>query len=150
MPEPRRDLDLLDEAVGADAGGELRAQHLHRDAAAVLEILGEIHARHPARADLALDAVARAQRVDERVGGEGGHGANLRLAGRNVHAPPPGTTIVRMSLSRRRLGQRSAARRRASAPDAGRRWRRARSGCTILAAAVHAPFPRSHTPSATP
>ena len=51
-------LDLGQEAVGADHGGQLRPQHLHRDLAVVLEVVGEVDRRHPARAELALDGVA--------------------------------------------------------------------------------------------
>ena len=51
-------LDLGEEALGADDGGELGAQDLDGDLAVVLEVLGEVHRGHAARAELALDPVA--------------------------------------------------------------------------------------------
>ena len=50
-------LDLGEEPLGADHGGELGAQHLDRDLAIVLEVVREVHGGHAARAELALDAV---------------------------------------------------------------------------------------------
>ena len=52
------ELDLGQEPLGADHGGELGTQHLERDLAVVPQVLGEVHRRHAAGADLALDAVA--------------------------------------------------------------------------------------------
>ena len=54
-------LDLAQESLGADHGGELGAQHLDRDLAVVLEVVGEVDRGHAARAELALDAVAVGQ-----------------------------------------------------------------------------------------
>ena len=54
----RGDLDLPQEPSGAERGGELGPQHLDRDLAVVLEVLGEIDGGHAALAELALDAVA--------------------------------------------------------------------------------------------
>ena len=48
-------------------GGELRAQHLDGDLAAVLEVLGEIDRRHAALAELPLDAVAVGQGYLEAI-----------------------------------------------------------------------------------
>ena len=62
-------LDLAEEPLGADHGGELGPQHLDRDLAVVLEVLGEVDGGHAALAELALDAVAVGQR-----GGEAGSG----------------------------------------------------------------------------
>ena len=56
--EPGGDLDLAGEPLGAERGGQLGAQDLHRHLAVVLQVLGEIHGRHAALAELALDAVA--------------------------------------------------------------------------------------------
>ena len=68
MLQIRGRLDLAQKAVGADDRRELVAQHLDRDVAIVLEIAREIHRRHPAGAELALDAIAigeaRAQAID--------------------------------------------------------------------------------------
>ena len=56
--EVGRELDLGQEALGADHGGELGAQDLERDAAVVPDVLGEIDRGHAAGADLAVEAVA--------------------------------------------------------------------------------------------
>ncbi len=48
----------LEKPLGADHRGEFRPQHLDRDLAIVLEVVGEIDRGHPALADLALDAIA--------------------------------------------------------------------------------------------
>lgn len=47
-------------------------QDLDRDPPAELVVLGEVDGRHPARTELAQDAVAAVEdRVDQRVGGLG-------------------------------------------------------------------------------
>ena len=51
-------LDLAQEALGADDGGQLGAEDLDGHLAVVLEVLGEIDGGHAALAQLALDAVA--------------------------------------------------------------------------------------------
>ena len=66
-------LDLAEEPLGADDRGELRPQHLDRDLAIVLEVLGQIDGGHAALAELPLDAVA----VGEG-GGEAGPGVGHR------------------------------------------------------------------------
>ena len=58
-------LDLAEEPLGADDRGELRAQHLDRDLAVVLEVVREIDGGHAAGAELALDAIAIGQGVGE-------------------------------------------------------------------------------------
>ena len=58
MLEVGRELDLGQEALGADHGGELGPEHLEGDAAVVADVLGEIDGRHAAGADLAVEAVA--------------------------------------------------------------------------------------------
>src|SRR5258708_32547986 len=68
MVEPRRDLDLGEEPVRAEHRAQLGPQHLERDLALVLEVLGEVDRRHAARAELALDAVAVAQSGRETCG----------------------------------------------------------------------------------
>ena len=52
------DLDLREEPLGAEHGAELRLEHLDRDLAIVLEVVGEIDRGHAALAELPLDAVA--------------------------------------------------------------------------------------------
>jgi hypothetical protein len=59
----RGGLDLGDEALGADHGGELGSQHLHRDLAPVLQIVGEVYRGHAARAELRVQLVAVGERA---------------------------------------------------------------------------------------
>ena len=56
--EARRCRDLLHEPFGPEDGGEFGAQHLHRNLAVVLQVLGEVDGRHAAFAQMALDPVA--------------------------------------------------------------------------------------------
>ena len=83
MLELGADLDLAGEPLGTERGGELGAEHFHRDLAVVLEVLGEIDGGHAALAELALDPVGGAEgtlklvaqvagRGDRRVVGDGG------------------------------------------------------------------------------
>ena len=48
MLEIGGDLDLGQEALGADDGGELGAEHLDRDVAVVAQVVGEVDRRHAA------------------------------------------------------------------------------------------------------
>ena len=67
MLKLRRNLDLALEASGAHGSGEIVAQNLYRNLAAMLHIFGEIHRRHAAGTELALDDVLADQtRVDLR------------------------------------------------------------------------------------
>ncbi len=68
MLQRRRGLDLREESLGADHGGELGAQHLERDLAVVLQVVCEIHRGHAARAKLALETVTVGERGDETFG----------------------------------------------------------------------------------
>src|SRR6185312_10109386 len=63
------ELDLLEEALGAEDGRELGVEHLDSDLAMVLQILGEIHGRHAAGAEFALDAIAIGQRWGQSSNG---------------------------------------------------------------------------------
>ena len=54
-------LDLGQEALGADDGGEFGAEDLDGDGAIVLEVVGQVDRGHAALAELALDAVAVGQ-----------------------------------------------------------------------------------------
>jgi hypothetical protein len=56
--EIRRDLDLGEEPLGPEDGAELRAEELECDVSVVANVAREIHRRHAAAADLALDVVA--------------------------------------------------------------------------------------------
>ena len=55
------------EPLGAQDGGELGADDLDRDLPLVLEVLGEVHRGHAARAEFAFDAVAVSQCRGESV-----------------------------------------------------------------------------------
>ena len=63
VAQTRRGLDLALEPPGADLGRQLGAEHLERDLTAVAEVLGQEHHRHAARAQLAMNAIARGQRI---------------------------------------------------------------------------------------
>ena len=62
MIEPRRDLDLGEEPLGAEHGAQLRAEDLEGDFAIELAIAGEVDDGHAARAEFALDDVAIVER----------------------------------------------------------------------------------------
>ena len=63
MGESSGDLDLAKESVGAQRIGELRAQDLQGDEAAVLQVTGQIDSRHSATPELALEHVTVAEGV---------------------------------------------------------------------------------------
>src|SRR5215212_6635630 len=65
MLKSRRRLDLGEKSFGAECGAEVFVQHFDCDVAVVLEVVREIHGRHPARAELALDAVSVRESVGE-------------------------------------------------------------------------------------
>ena len=58
MLEVRGDLDLGQEPLAAQDGGELGVKQLDRHAPAMAQVLGEIDGGHPALAELALDPIA--------------------------------------------------------------------------------------------
>src|ERR1019366_8213888 len=58
----RGGLDLHYKALGAKHRRQLRLQHLERDVAIVLQVVREVHRRHPAGAEFALDGVAAGKR----------------------------------------------------------------------------------------
>ena len=58
----------LHEAVGAEHRGQLRLQQLERNLSLVPEILGEIHGRPSALAEMTLDAIAASEGRVEAVG----------------------------------------------------------------------------------
>ena len=57
------ELDLALETLSAERGRDRGQEHFERDKALVLDIVGEIHRRHAASAELALDEVALGQGV---------------------------------------------------------------------------------------
>jgi hypothetical protein len=68
MRQRRRDLDLQQEPLGADSLGQLGPQRLQRDVPVMPQVLGEIHDRHPAGAELAFDAVVPLEGDGQAVG----------------------------------------------------------------------------------
>src|SRR4051794_16034133 len=68
MAKACEQLDLAGEALRAERRADLRTKHLDGDLSLVLQVLGEIHGRHPARANLALDRVPLGERVAQRFG----------------------------------------------------------------------------------
>lgn len=68
MLELRRRLDLLNEPVRAEHGGQFGAQHLERDCSVELQVRGEIDGRHAARAKSAFEAVAVGKCSGEMLG----------------------------------------------------------------------------------
>ena len=83
------DLDLGQEALAAEDGGELGVQDLDGDLAAVLEVLGEIDGGHAALAQLALEAVAVGQGRRE-AGCGAGHAPGSSATG----SPPFGRVFA--------------------------------------------------------
>ena len=65
MLEVRGRLDLGEEPVGADHRRQFGAQHLERDLAIVLEVVGEVDKGHPARAEFANDGVSSGKGFNE-------------------------------------------------------------------------------------
>src|SRR2546422_3796586 len=81
MSEARRDLDLPQEPLGADRGCELAPEHLDRHLAVVLPVLREVHGRHAAATELAVNGVTVRERRGEggvRFGHSRGNMAALR------------------------------------------------------------------------
>ena len=61
MLQPGGDLDLEQESLRADGGGELGVEHLEGDRPVVAEIVSQVDRGHAATAQLALEAVAIGQ-----------------------------------------------------------------------------------------
>ena len=59
--QPGGDRDLAEEPLGAEGRCQLRLEHLQRDGAIVLQVVGPEDRGHPAPADLVAQAVARSQ-----------------------------------------------------------------------------------------
>src|SRR5689334_18345632 len=68
MRKTRGESDFANEALGADRVRDIRPQHLERDVALVLGVVGEIHRRHPTGAESAADGVASCK-SDGELGG---------------------------------------------------------------------------------
>ena len=73
--------DFEEEAFRAEDGGQVGAEHLDRDLALVLEIVGQVDGRHTTLAELALEAVAVGQRGGEafRNGGQVDPGGGMTI-----------------------------------------------------------------------
>jgi hypothetical protein len=56
MAQVGRDLDLAQEAVGAEGVGQLRMEELERDRPAAAEVAGQLDRGHAAPAQLALES----------------------------------------------------------------------------------------------
>ncbi len=69
MLQPGRGLDLAQEPLATQGRPEIGMQHLDSDLAVMAEIVGEVHRRHAALSELALDPVAVRERRGEPLGG---------------------------------------------------------------------------------
>jgi hypothetical protein len=67
MGEPGRHLDLAQESLGADLGGDLGPEDFDRDGAVVTKVAGEIDHRHTALAELAFDGITAGEAVMEAL-----------------------------------------------------------------------------------
>ena len=83
MGQMRRDRDLAQKARGAQLAHEVGAQHLERDEPVMLAVAREIHGRHAAATELALDLVAVGKGGAERIGDDVRHGRQLGGEGRS-------------------------------------------------------------------
>ena len=81
-------LDLAEEPLGADHGGEVGAEHLDGDLALVAEVVGEVDGGHAALAELALDAVAVGENGAEALDGVGHAAEPSPGSGRGMYAEP--------------------------------------------------------------
>src|ERR671915_2106171 len=78
MHEPRDDLYLLEESIGAERCSDLRPQHLERDVAQMLAIVGQIHGRHPAPSEHVPQLVPLGERAREVRRNGSRHAVNIR------------------------------------------------------------------------
>ena len=65
MVQPRRDLDLAQEALGTERRGQLGPQHLDRHDPAMLDVVREVDRRHAPAPQLTLDRIATRERRPE-------------------------------------------------------------------------------------
>ena len=66
--KPGGGLDFLQKPIGTERGRQVGAEHLDRDRAAVADVVREVHRRHAALSELALEHVAVTQGVDKTYG----------------------------------------------------------------------------------
>ena len=67
VSEPGRHANFTMKALGTDIGGDFGAQHLECHTAVVPQVVREVHYRHPAFAELAVDGVAPRQPAVEAL-----------------------------------------------------------------------------------
>jgi hypothetical protein len=94
MLQIRRRGDLGEEPLRADHGGQLRFEHLERDLAPVLQVLGEIDRRHATRAELSLDAVAVGECAGEARSGVAHGAAGPRSENTTTVGDPPRPKVI--------------------------------------------------------
>ena len=73
MLQIRRHANLAEESLGAEHCAELGVEKLEGDEALMLDVAREIDRRHPAAAELSLDAITICK-CRENVGRDGRHG----------------------------------------------------------------------------
>ena len=82
MLQPRGELDLLLEAIGAEARGNLVVQHLERDGPVVSEVVREVDDGEAAASELALEAVPIGEcRFENLLVGQAGGMREISRAG---------------------------------------------------------------------
>jgi hypothetical protein len=98
MLELGRELDLAEEALGAERGGELGPEHLEGDQSLVPEVPREVNGGHAALPELALDGVAAGQRggkgVDCGQGVTGVETIGMCPGPRSIPSKPPGPGLT--------------------------------------------------------
>ena len=67
LSEPGRSLDLAQEAIRAEHRSEFGVEHLERDEPLVPEVASEVHGRHAAAPEFALEHVAVGQSSFEMI-----------------------------------------------------------------------------------
>ena len=65
MIQPRGQLNLSKKALAAERFREIGMQHFDRDFPIVLDVAGQVDSGHPARAELAVEAIAIGERFDK-------------------------------------------------------------------------------------
>ena len=81
MLQARGGADLSEKAFAAEDRAEVWVEHLHGDATVVLDVVRQIDGRHPAAADLAVDAIAVGEsggKTIDHARGAGKDGRRLR------------------------------------------------------------------------
>ena len=84
--------DFREETLGTDDCGWLRLEDLERHVTVVLQVLGEVHRRHPALTDLTLDAVAAFEgcvQAGDGIRSVQAPKMRLRIANRELAGHPP-------------------------------------------------------------